>query len=194
MKEKDLQNALILNPELIEEGLTFKEHEVFLQGKRCDLLFVDKNGRDLYVEVKLRVSDRSVGQLIRYDGLVNNENARFMLVGLSIADGLHEGLLKHGYEYTEVKEAEVDALVSRLKGMTASERKDKNEDQPEFLNEISPIVLNNKEQIERILSRETKVDEILSFLLTENTRFRERIKKLEEYCAMLVIERYSRVL
>ncbi|WP_281244264.1 hypothetical protein [Anaerobacillus arseniciselenatis] len=41
MKELDVQNALIINPILIEEGLTFKEREVCLNGKRCDLLFID---------------------------------------------------------------------------------------------------------------------------------------------------------
>ncbi len=76
MKEFDVQNALIINPSLIEEGLTFKEREVHLNGKRCDLLFIDKAGKELYAEVKLKVSDRSVGQLIRYDGLVNNPDAR----------------------------------------------------------------------------------------------------------------------
>jgi RecB family endonuclease NucS len=52
MYEADLTRALILNPNFIEAGLTFKGREVVLSGKRCDLLFEDKIGNNLYVEVK----------------------------------------------------------------------------------------------------------------------------------------------
>lgn len=102
MKEVQFQEILISNPDLIEEGCIFLESEVNLSGKRCDLLFLDKNNRKLYVEVKLKVSDSAVGQLIRYNGLVNNPDARFMLVGLTFVGGIKEGLEKHGYEYKEI--------------------------------------------------------------------------------------------
>lgn len=102
MREVQLQEMLIANPSLIEEGCTFLESEVDLNGKRCDLLFLDRNNQKLYIEVKLKVDDRAVGQLIRYDGLVNNPEARFMLVGFSIMAGLKEGIEKHGYEYKEI--------------------------------------------------------------------------------------------
>jgi hypothetical protein len=102
MKEVQFHEILISNPDLIEEGCIFLESEVNLNGKRCDLLFLDKNKRKLYVEVKLKVNDSAVGQLIRYDGLANNPEARFMLVGLTFVAGLKEGLEKHGYEYKEI--------------------------------------------------------------------------------------------
>ncbi|PFH89991.1 hypothetical protein COJ52_01000 [Bacillus cereus] len=102
MKEVQFHEILISNPDLIEEGCVFLESEVNLSGKRCDLLFLDKNNRKLYVEVKLKVNDSAVGQLIRYDGLANNPDARFMLVGLTFVAGLKEGLEKHGYEYKEI--------------------------------------------------------------------------------------------
>lgn len=107
MKEVQLHEILITNPYLIEEGCIFLESEVYLSGKRCDLLFLDKNKRKLYVEVKLKVNDSAVGQLIRYDGLANNPEARFMLVGLTFVVGLKEGLTKHGYEYKEINLEEV---------------------------------------------------------------------------------------
>jgi hypothetical protein len=102
LKEVQFHEILISNPDLIEEGCVFLESEVNLSGKRCDLLFLDKNKRKLYVEVKLKVNDSAVGQLIRYDGLVNNPDARLMLVGLTFVAGLKEGLTKHGYEYKEI--------------------------------------------------------------------------------------------
>jgi hypothetical protein len=107
MKEVQFHEILIANPHLIEEGCTFLESEVNLNGKRCDLLFLDKNNRKLYVEVKLKVNESGVGQLIRYDGLANNPDARFMLVGLNFVAGLKEGLKKHGYEYKEINLDEV---------------------------------------------------------------------------------------
>ena len=107
MKEVQFHEILISNPDLIEEGCTFLESEVNLNGKRCDLLFLDKNKNKLYVEVKLKVNDSAVGQLIRYEGLANNPDARFMLVGLSFVAGLKEGLKKHGYEYNEINLDEV---------------------------------------------------------------------------------------
>lgn len=102
LKEIQLHELLIANPNLIEDGCIFVESEVNLQGKRCDLLFHDKEGKKLYIEVKLKVDDKAVGQLLRYDGLVNNPEARFMLAGLSFVGGLKEGLEKHGYEYKEI--------------------------------------------------------------------------------------------
>ncbi|MEK4715749.1 endonuclease NucS domain-containing protein [Sporosarcina sp. FSL K6-5500] len=109
MKEIQLQEILIANPSLIEEGCIFLESEVNLNGNRCDLLFLDRNNQKLYVEVKLRVDDRAVGQLIRYNGLANSPDTRFMLAGFSIVAGLKEGIEKHGYEYKEInlEDAEV---------------------------------------------------------------------------------------
>ncbi|MFN7252947.1 MAG: endonuclease NucS domain-containing protein [Anaerobacillus sp.] len=112
MYEADLTRALILNPNFIEEGLTFKGREVVLSGKRCDLLFEDRYGNDLYVEVKLDVKDKAVGQLMRYDVLVNDPNARFMSVGFTFLDCLKDGLIKRGFEYKEVSEATIASYLS----------------------------------------------------------------------------------
>jgi RecB family endonuclease NucS len=76
MKEILFHEILISNPHLIEEGCVFLDSEVNLKGKHCDLLFLDKNNRKLYVEVKLKINDSAVGQLIRYCGLVNNPESR----------------------------------------------------------------------------------------------------------------------
>ncbi|WP_240762702.1 endonuclease NucS domain-containing protein [Paenibacillus thalictri] len=98
-----LHDFLITNSDLIEEQLEFISQEFRIGSYRCDLLFKDRNGRQLYVEVKLKVDDRAVGQLLRYAGLVDDNNARFMLVGLTFVHGLKEGLTKHGYEHREIQ-------------------------------------------------------------------------------------------
>ncbi|UTR10230.1 endonuclease NucS [Evansella sp. LMS18] len=55
---------------LIEEGLTFKDREMDVSGKRCDHLFQDKEGKDRYIEVKLKASFSAGGQLGCYRNLV----------------------------------------------------------------------------------------------------------------------------
>lgn len=114
MDQKDLKQALIMQPELIEKGLVFKENKVNIRGNSCDLLFIDKNGTELYVEVKLRVRDNAYGQLARYDAIVNNPMARFMLVGLSFQDGLKDALARNGYEFCELNEESIVCLIERL--------------------------------------------------------------------------------
>ncbi|RKL65035.1 hypothetical protein CR203_22835 [Salipaludibacillus neizhouensis] len=91
MNEAELTYGLINYSDLIEPGLTFKGREVNLAGKRCDLFFVDKDGKDLYVEVKKHVDPNGGGQLMFYSGLVSDSSARFMLVAFSIMDMLFMG-------------------------------------------------------------------------------------------------------
>ncbi|MCD8511025.1 MAG: endonuclease NucS [Bacillus sp. (in: Bacteria)] len=115
MEECELKHALIVDPGLIEEGLVFKGREVDLSGKRCDLLFTDKEGRDLYVEVKVKVSDSAYGQIARYAYLADDPDARFMLAGLSFVDGLKEVLANNYFEYCELDRRAVKSLLERLR-------------------------------------------------------------------------------
>ncbi|RKL66471.1 hypothetical protein CR203_14310 [Salipaludibacillus neizhouensis] len=104
MSEAELKYGLINYSDLIEPGLTFKGREVNLYGKRCDLLFVDKDGKDLYVEVKKHVDPNGGGQLMLYSGLVSNSSA---LVAFSIMDIFIHGVHRAGYEYVEIKEEDI---------------------------------------------------------------------------------------
>ncbi|MGR3617672.1 MAG: endonuclease NucS domain-containing protein [Paracoccaceae bacterium] len=71
--ERDLQNFLAKNIELIEPGLRLYEEEGFqgvefpAGGRRIDLLAVDKEERLVVIELKAsRAYDRVVGQTARY--------------------------------------------------------------------------------------------------------------------------------
>ncbi len=141
MKEVQLHEILIANPNLIEEGCIFLESEVNLYGKRCDLLFLDKNKRKLYVEVNLKVNDSAVGQLIRYDGLAKSPDARFMLVGLTFVAGLKEGLEKHGYEYKEINfdEVKVNKENITIYKMKVPRNQSKFETVEQLIQTFSPI-------------------------------------------------------
>jgi hypothetical protein len=107
----ELHEHLIHNPRLIEEGCTFLKREIRIGNYRCGLLYQDVNGRHLYVEVKLKADDKSVGQLLRYRGLLDNKDARYMLAAFTLVHGLKEGLIMHGYEHKEIV---IDSLEHKI--------------------------------------------------------------------------------
>src|SRR5690554_979258 len=114
MNEGLLKFVLKEDTFLIEEGLTFRKSDVLLgNGQRIDLLFEDKEGRELYVEVRLHVNDKDFGQLASYRQLVKNKDTRFMLVGVSFAEGIKETILHHKYECKEVDEEEVERRLKQ---------------------------------------------------------------------------------
>ncbi|PKL14851.1 MAG: hypothetical protein CVV50_02235 [Spirochaetae bacterium HGW-Spirochaetae-6] len=80
--EKDLQNFLSKNLELIEPGLSlFVDGDINgieypVGGRYIDLLALDKNGN--YVVIELKVSkgyDRVIGQLLRYMAWIEQNQA-----------------------------------------------------------------------------------------------------------------------
>ncbi|MCD8509943.1 MAG: endonuclease NucS [Bacillus sp. (in: Bacteria)] len=156
MDEMELKHAIMVQPELIEAELVFKDKEVYLNGKRCDLLFTDKDGLDVYVEVKLRVKDNAYGQIARYNTLVNNPEARFMVVGLSFQEGMKEALKKFGFEYCELNEEKVDSLLEKISWMVDAEVKKK-------LEEIRV----EKEELAEGEERLLLIEERVNFLLQE---------------------------
>lgn len=100
--EKDLQNFLVKNLELIEPGLTLFEDEEIngiefgVGGRRIDILAVDNNND--YVVIELKVSkgyDRVVGQLLRYMGWIqkNQADAGQKVRGIIICKKITEDLL-----------------------------------------------------------------------------------------------------
>ncbi|HDX9579912.1 TPA: DUF91 domain-containing protein [Bacillus pseudomycoides] len=171
MKEMQLHDLLIANPDLIEEGCTFLKREVNLQGKRCDLLFQDRAGRELYIEVKLKVDDRAVGQLLRYDGLSNNPHARFMLAGLSFVPGLKEALTKHNYEYKEIalKDKEIKELPSKYQRMARG--KTKYNTVEELINEFSSEKI--KSRVQEIFEYTLALPEVF-YYLSDGIMFKRR--------------------
>lgn len=157
MKEVALHDVLIANPYLIEEGLTFVKREVDIKGKKCDLLFLDKNGTYLYCEVKIAVNEHGVGQLVKYDGLANNAEARFMIIGLSFKKGIKEGLLKKGYEYKLIDETDIPTFD--LDGKTKVK--------------VDP-------KIHVPLSKLESMEQQHQFILNENVELKARMSELEK--------------
>ncbi|WP_280771809.1 endonuclease NucS domain-containing protein [Salipaludibacillus daqingensis] len=157
MNELALHDLLIANPYLIEEGLTFVKREVDIKGTKCDLLFLDKNGTYLYCEVKIKANEHGVGQLVKYDGLANNAEARFMLVGLSFKEGIKEGLHKKGYEYKLIEETDIQTFDLDAKTKV----------------KVDP-------KIHVPLTKLESMEQQHQFILNENVKLKARMSKLKK--------------
>lgn len=117
MIEKDLEELLIKHPELIEEGIVFKGNQVNLEGKYLDLLFEDKNGQQLIVEVKLIARRKDIAQLIDYTGyFIDKEKKpiRAMLVALRIPANFRRSFDYFGFEYREIQESELEKMIPKV--------------------------------------------------------------------------------
>lgn len=99
--EKDLQNFLVKNLELIEPGLRLYEEEGItgvefpVGGRRVDILAVDTNNHLVVIELKVsRGHDRVLGQILRYMGWIKenladeNQNVRGIIIARDITSDL----------------------------------------------------------------------------------------------------------
>ena len=116
MNEKTFEDILCKYPELIEEGLTFKGRQVIVKGKRVDVMFVDRHGQKLIVELKNGAIRREhIAQLFDYEGefiTLDDPNVRVMLVGNRVPENLRRSLDHHGFEWKEIP---IMVLVNFLK-------------------------------------------------------------------------------
>ena len=110
LTEKEFEHILIKHPELIEEGLLFQGNQVPLDGKQLDLLFEDKNGQKLIIEVKLTALRKDIAQLLDYAGyFIEREPKpiRAMLVALRIPTNFQHSFDYYGFEYKEIPKHEI---------------------------------------------------------------------------------------
>lgn len=86
MKEKFLEDVVVKYPTLIEPGLVFIQRQIPLNNgkRRIDLLYQDKNGNKLFVELKRRKFRREdIRQIIEYYKhikLANDPTIRLMVI------------------------------------------------------------------------------------------------------------------
>jgi hypothetical protein len=81
-KEIVLQNKLIVRHDVIEDGLRLIKREKVIGStkKRCDILYKDEHGNDLFVEVKEVIDEKAIQQIQEYRSIISNPKARFMLI------------------------------------------------------------------------------------------------------------------
>lgn len=124
-----LQNKLLIRHDLIEDGLTLIEREsVIDQRKRCDILFKDRNRRNLYIEVKEAVDNKAIEQILEYRTLVGDEDARFMLISNYPTNEIFCSKLKElQIEYMSINKKDIEIhlenVVEILKGNSAYRNK-----------------------------------------------------------------------
>ena len=120
MKEQQFEDILCKYPELVEEGLTMKGRQKYVKGKYVDLLFEDRHGQTLIVELKKGTIKREhTAQLIDYAGHFispDSHPVRVMLIGNRVPRNLGSSLDYHGFEWREIT---VASLIEFLR-----ERKD----------------------------------------------------------------------
>ena len=124
--EKELQNILVKNLSIIESGLKLYEGEENgkngleypVDGRRIDILAMDKN--DNFVVIELKVSrgyDRVVGQLLRYKNWIkrniaeNNQNVRGVIICKKVTDDLL--LACDGLDNIELFKYELDIKIHK---------------------------------------------------------------------------------
>ncbi len=116
MKEQDFEDILSKYPELIEEGLTLKGRQKHVRGNYVDLLFDDRHGHTLIVELKKGViKSQHIAQLLDYEGHFlspDDPTVRVMLIGNWVPPNLWRSLDHHGFEWREIT---ASSLIEFLK-------------------------------------------------------------------------------
>jgi hypothetical protein len=116
--EKDFETLLVRYPELIEDGLRLLGRQVTVHGRRMDLLFEDRFGRQLITELKWGpIKDEHIGQLMCYEGLLlsaDDPTLRVMLIGTRVPPNIRRTLDHHGIAWKEITAARISSfLVTR---------------------------------------------------------------------------------
>jgi len=106
MNERDFEDIVCKYPDLIEDGLVFQGRQVVLRGKRADIVFSDKRGQNLIVELKKGIVLREhIAQLLDYEGYFlskDDPTIRVMLIGNRVPENLKRSLDHHGLEWREL--------------------------------------------------------------------------------------------
>ena len=107
MNERQFEDILTKYPELIEEGLSLSGRQVWIEGKCIDLLFNDRHGHRLIVELKKGpILRKHIAQLLDYEGhflIPDDPTVRVMLIGNRVPNNLQRALDHHGFEWKELK-------------------------------------------------------------------------------------------
>lgn len=65
VSEEAITKLIVNDPSILEEGLAFIGQEVNVSTGVCDIVFEDKYGKVLLVEVEREQSDQAIGQILR---------------------------------------------------------------------------------------------------------------------------------
>lgn len=101
--EEDMHNALLLKPQLLEDGFKVISYEKKVEPGFVDVYGIDRNGRLVVVEVKRKTAGKNaVLQLAKYIEAVKikaDRQVRGIIVAPSIAKGVQRMLVALGLEF-----------------------------------------------------------------------------------------------
>ena len=107
MNESQFEDIVTKYPNLIEDGLSLMGRQVRINGKYIDILFKDRLGQKLIVELKKgSILRKHIGQLLDYEGFLlspDDPTIRVMLVGNRVPNNLRRALDHHGFEWKELQ-------------------------------------------------------------------------------------------
>jgi len=116
--EEDMQKALLLKPELLEEGLKIISYEKKVEPGFVDVYGVDAKGKLVVVEIKRKTAGKeAVLQLARYIEAIRSKadrGVRGILVAPSIAKEVQRLLATLGLEYKHLDPRKCAETLGRI--------------------------------------------------------------------------------
>ncbi len=117
--ESDMQQAILTQPSIIEEGFRPITSEKPVDPGFIDVLGVDRNNVLTIVEIKrVKATKKAVLQLKKYMDVINldsNRKVRAILVAPALAEGAEEILVSLGYEFKTLS-PQYCAEILKLRG------------------------------------------------------------------------------
>jgi len=111
LSEKEIEDIIVLHPELIESGLILLERQGQLENRRTDLMFMDSNNQLLLVELKKDVvTEEHVDQIEDYIQKMNNlkkGKIRGMIIGQLISPSIQLMCKQRKIEWKEINVADL---------------------------------------------------------------------------------------
>ena len=118
--EKDMQEAILYRPELLEEGFRPITKEMPVDPGFIDIIGVDKENRLTVVEIKrVKASRDAVNQLRKYMDVIDMDEdrpVRAILVAPDLAKGAEMLLKSYGYEYRQLSPQACSEALKEKKG------------------------------------------------------------------------------
>ncbi len=115
LSEKQIEDVFaVYHEQLIESNLKLIGRQYSLENKlRVDLLFKDKKGKNLALELKKdAITREDVGQTLQYAGLI--KDSRIILAAPIIASSIKTAFEHYGIEYIEFSLTEIEKLYHKL--------------------------------------------------------------------------------
>ena len=118
--EKDMQEAILFKPEILEEGFRPMTKEMAVDPGFIDIIGYDSENTLTVVEIKrVKASKDAVDQLKKYMDVIDmdiNRKVRAILVAPEIADNAKELLEEYGYEFKALTPKFCSEILKQKKG------------------------------------------------------------------------------